>query len=47
MFQGGRSQETAWPFSFENICAALGLDADTLRRRLRSTLPGTRYRPAA
>jgi hypothetical protein len=41
------SQETAWPFSFENICAALGLDADTLRRRLRSTLPGTRYRPAA
>jgi hypothetical protein len=39
------SQETAWPFSFENICTALGLDAATLRRRLRSTLPGTRYRP--
>ena len=40
------SQETVGPFSFENICAALELDADTLRRRLRSTLPRTRHRPA-
>ena len=23
-----------WPYSFENICEALGLDAGTLRRRL-------------
>ena len=28
------STDRAWPFSFENICEALGLDADRLRREL-------------
>jgi hypothetical protein len=28
--------DTVWPYSFENICAALGLDAATVRRRLRA-----------
>lgn len=28
-------EDTAWPFSFRNICDALGLDADYLRRGLR------------
>jgi len=28
------SREVLWPFSFENICLALDLDAPTLRRRL-------------
>ncbi len=28
------STDRAWPFSFENICEALGLDADCLRREL-------------
>jgi len=27
---------TEWPYSFENICVALGLDAATVRRRLRA-----------
>jgi len=28
------STDRAWPFSFENICEALGLDAGGLRRKL-------------
>jgi hypothetical protein len=28
------STDRVWPFSFENICEALGLDADSLRREL-------------
>ena len=29
------STDRAWPFSFENLCEALGLDADGLREELR------------
>jgi len=29
-----RSTDRAWPFSFENLCDALGLDAGRLRREL-------------
>ena len=28
------STDRRWPYSFENICAALGLDAGGIRRRL-------------
>lgn len=28
------STDRAWPFSFENVCEALGIDAGTLRARL-------------
>jgi len=28
------SSDRRWPYSFENICAALGLDAGGIRRRL-------------
>src|SRR5262249_14598525 len=28
------STDRRWPYSFENICAALGLDARGIRRRL-------------
>jgi hypothetical protein len=28
------SGDRAWPFSFENLCEALGLDADSLREEL-------------
>ena len=28
------SGDRAWPFSFENLCDALGLDADSLREQL-------------
>jgi hypothetical protein len=37
-----RSTDTSWPFAFESVCAALGLDASAVRR---SVLPMTR--PAA
>jgi hypothetical protein len=30
------NRDTAWPYSFENICSALGLDAATFRRQLRA-----------
>ena len=30
------THDREWPFSFESICDALGLDADALRRRLRN-----------
>jgi hypothetical protein len=29
------STDRGWPFSFENLCEALGLDADGLRQELR------------
>jgi hypothetical protein len=29
------STDRAWPFSFENICEALGVDPALLRRKLR------------
>ena len=32
------SEDCRWPFSFENLCEALGLNAGRLRRELR-TLP--------
>jgi len=28
------AEEHAWPYSFVNVCAALGLEADAVRRRL-------------
>jgi hypothetical protein len=28
------SRDVLWPFSFENICAALGINADALRQRI-------------
>lgn len=30
------STDRDWPFSFENLCEALGVDADGLRRQLRN-----------
>jgi hypothetical protein len=30
------SRDRTWPFSFENICEAVGLDPDGLRRGLRT-----------
>jgi len=30
-----------WPFTFENLCDALGLDAGALRRRLTGDAPVT------
>jgi hypothetical protein len=32
------SKDRTWPFSFENLCEALGLDAGCLRRELK-TIP--------
>ncbi len=32
------SKDRTWPFSFENLCDALGLDAGSLRRELQ-TIP--------
>ena len=29
-----QSHNAGWPFAFENVCAALGLDADSVRRQL-------------
>jgi hypothetical protein len=31
------SPDRSWPFSFENICDAVGLDTESIRRRLRSS----------
>ena len=31
------SDDRAWPFSFENICEAVGLDAATIRRGIEAT----------
>jgi hypothetical protein len=31
------STDRAWPFTFENLCDALGLDAGSFRRRLMGT----------
>ncbi len=30
------SRDRSWPFSFDNICDAIGLDAEGVRRTLRS-----------
>ncbi len=30
------STDRVWPFSFENLCDALGVDAECLRRELRN-----------
>jgi hypothetical protein len=32
------SRDNRWPFSFENVCAQLDLDADLIRARLSSSL---------
>jgi hypothetical protein len=37
------STDRAWPFSFENLCEALGLDADGLRCELRRRPAAWRY----
>lgn len=31
------SADRTWPFSFENLCEALGLDTDGLRQELQAT----------
>jgi hypothetical protein len=40
------SEDTAWPFSFLNVCSALALDPGWLRKSLR-TRPGTRNAQSA
>jgi hypothetical protein len=37
------STDRTWPFSFENLCEALGLNAGSLRKELRACVP---YPPA-
>jgi hypothetical protein len=44
------SRDHDWPFAFESICAALGIEPDWIRRLLRGWLDGTgskQDRPAA
>src|SRR5262245_54654577 len=33
------STDRTWPFSFENLCDALGLNAGSLRKELRASVP--------
>ena len=33
-----QSRDRSWPFSFDNICEAIGLDADGIRRKLAGRL---------
>ena len=33
------STDRAWPFSFENLCDALGFDADCVRQQLEKGIP--------
>ena len=33
------STDRTWPFSFENLCDALGLNAGALRKELRASVP--------
>ena len=33
------STDRSWPFSFENVCEAIGIDAASLRRALERLLP--------
>jgi len=40
------SDETRWPFSFRNICEALGLDGDSVREGLRAWRDRQRALPA-
>jgi hypothetical protein len=42
-----RSVDLEWPFSFENLCAALELDAGRLRTALLGTFPHPRPTAAA
>lgn len=37
-----RSNDRVWPFSFCNVCEALDVNVDDLRRRLRGALPAHR-----
>lgn len=39
------SDDVAWPFSFRNICDALGLDGDAVRQGLRRWRDGQRALP--
>jgi hypothetical protein len=41
------SRNVTWPFSFENICAVLGFDADCLRQWLLRDAPPRGHAPAA
>ena len=44
------STDTTWPFSFENICAALDIEADYLRtglKRWKGALLAQRHQPTA
>jgi hypothetical protein len=36
------SRDRTWPFSFENLCEAIGLDVGALREELARRSPGTR-----
>ena len=38
------STDRRWPFSFENLCEALGMNADGVRRELEKELVGARSR---
>ena len=40
------SRDRYWPFSFENICETMGLDADGIRRTLRRQGPAPRAHSA-
>src|SRR2546425_12291039 len=40
------SEDRGWPFSFANLCEALGLDADCLRKALLNGGSSWRERPA-
>lgn len=40
------SSDISWPYSFENLCTALGFDADQLRRGLCSCQDSPVERPA-
>ena len=33
------STDRSWPFSFENVCEAIGIDSGSLRRALERLLP--------
>jgi hypothetical protein len=36
------SRDRSWPFSFDNICEAIGLDAEGVRRNLRTRIHDVR-----
>lgn len=35
------SRDRSWPYSFDNICEAVGFDADSIRRRLLGRVANT------